>query len=73
MLRKLAPPTCHKEYTCQIDSPDINYDYFCVTFYAYTVYLSYPAGNYMFKVKNRNTRTRCEICSKLTMKTPERR
>ena len=31
-----------------------------------------PAGNYMFKVNNRNTRTRCEICSKLTIKTPER-
>ena len=31
------------------------------------------AGNYMFKVNNRNTRTRCEICSKLTIKTPERR
>ena len=27
----------------------------------------------MFKVNNRNTRTWCEICSKLTMKTPERR
>ena len=24
-----------------------------------------PSGNYMFKVNNRNTRTRCEICSKL--------
>ena len=23
-----------------------------------------PAGNYMLKVNNRNTRTRCEICSK---------
>ena len=31
-----------------------------------------PAGNYMFKVNNRNTRTRCEICWKLTIKTPER-
>ena len=29
-----------------------------------------PAGNYMFKVNNR---TRCEICSKLTIKTPEER
>ena len=29
------------------------------------------AGNYMFKVNNRNTRKRCEICSKLTTKTPE--
>ena len=25
----------------------------------------------MFKVNNRNARTRCEICSKLTIKTPE--
>ena len=33
----------------------------------------FPAGNYMFKVNNRDTRTRFEICSKLTMKTPERR
>ena len=31
-----------------------------------------PAGNCMFKVNNRNTRTRCEICSKLTIKIPER-
>ena len=28
-------------------------------------YSKFPDGNYMFKVKNRNTRTRCEICSKL--------
>ena len=27
----------------------------------------------MFKVNNKNTKTRCEICSKLTIKTPERR
>ena len=33
----------------------------------------YPAGNYMFKVNNRNTRIRCELCSKLTIKRPERR
>ena len=26
----------------------------------------------MFKVSNRNTRTKCEVCSKLTIKTPER-
>ena len=31
-----------------------------------------PAGIYMFKVNNRNTRTRCEVCSKLTIKTVER-
>ena len=33
----------------------------------------HPANIYMFKVNNRNTRTRCEIYSKLTIKTPERR
>ena len=32
-----------------------------------------PSGIYLLKVNNRNTRTRCEICSKLTIKTPERR
>ena len=31
------------------------------------------AGNYMFNVNNRNSRTRCEICSELTIKTPGRR
>ena len=31
---------------------------------------SNPTGNYMFKVNNRNTKTRCKICSKLTIKTP---
>ena len=30
-----------------------------------------PAGIYLFKVNNRNTRTKCEICSQLTIKTPE--
>ena len=42
-------------------------------FCLYQPQASIPAGNYMFKFNNRNTRTRCEICSKLTIKTPERR
>ena len=33
----------------------------------FSIYAS-PAGIYMFKVYNRNTRTRCEICSKLRTK-----
>ena len=33
----------------------------------------YPANVYLFKVNNRNTRKRCEVRSKLTIKTPERR
>ena len=32
----------------------------------------YPAGIYLLKVNNRNTRTSCEICSKLTINIPER-
>ena len=32
-----------------------------------------PTGNYMFKVNNRNTRRSCEICSRLKIKTPQRR
>ena len=32
---------------------------------------SISAGIYLLKVTNRNTRTRCEICSKLTIKRPE--
>ena len=28
-----------------------------------------PAGNYMLKVNNKNTRARCEMFSKLTIKT----
>ena len=33
----------------------------------------YPVGIYQLKVNNRYTRTRCEKCSKLTIKTLERR
>ena len=38
-------------------------------------YLStdFPANIYLFKFNKRNTRKRCEICSKLTIKTPEQR
>ena len=34
--------------------------------------ISNPAGNYMIKVNNKRTRKWCEICSKLTIKLPER-
>ena len=34
---------------------------------------SSQVGCYLFKVNNGNTRTMCEICSKLSIKTPERR
>ena len=32
-----------------------------------------PANINLFKVNNKNTRKRCEICSKLKIKTPEKR
>ena len=32
-----------------------------------------PSNVYLLKVDNRNTSKRCEICSKFTTKTPERR
>ena len=32
-----------------------------------------PPNIYFFKVNNRNNRKTCEVCSKLTIKTPERR
>ena len=33
---------------------------------------TFPVGIYLLKVNNRNTRTSCEICSKLTIKIPYR-
>ena len=41
--------------------------------FSFNIFAKYiPANNCMFKVNNRNSRTRCEICSKLTIKTLER-
>ena len=33
---------------------------------------AHQAGIHLLKVSNRNNRTRCEVCSKLTIETPER-
>ena len=32
----------------------------------------FPVGIYLTRASNKNTRTRCEICSKLTIKAPKR-
>ena len=45
-------------------------------FFSYTpenIRKPHPANIYLFKVNDRNIRIRREICSKLTIKTPERR
>ena len=34
-------------------------------------HLIFPANNYLFKVNNREARKKCEICSEVTIKTPE--
>ena len=38
-----------------------------------TLVRRYPAVIYLARVNKSNTRTRCEICSKLTVETPEQR
>ena len=35
--------------------------------------LYFPVGNYMFRVNNKSTETRCEICLKLIIKAPKQR
>ena len=42
-----------------------------ILFAAYLKLISLPASFYLFKVNNRDTRKRCYVCSKLTIKTPE--
>ena len=39
----------------------------------FNVFRKNMANIYLFKLNNRNTRKRCEICSKLPIKTPKRR
>ena len=40
-------------------------NFYCATFQ------KLQANNYLLKDNDRNARKRCEICSKLTLKTPE--
>ena len=36
----------------------------------FVVEKNFPRNSYMFKIDIKSTRARCEICSKLTIKTP---
>ena len=45
----------------------------CSAWYPLKGAITFPIGIYLLKVNNRNTRTRCKICSKLPIKIPERR
>ena len=53
--------------------PFIFQGFFIITLYKRNAKSKQISSIYLLKVTNRNTRTRCEICSKLTIKTPERR
>ena len=46
--------------------------HFAMPSFSFISFIS-PVNIYLFKVNNRSTRKRCEICSKLTIKTTERR
>ena len=59
LLKVLGKKTIEEDWIEQLDIQYRN------NFYAWA-----PAGIYLLKVNNRNTRTRCEICSKLTLKIP---
>ena len=43
-----------------------------VVHFSNVIFHGFPLNIYLFKVNNRNTRKRWKICSKLTIKTPER-
>ena len=51
----------------------VSYKIFQGTMKAQKHMKSFPVGIYLLKVNNRNIRIRCEICSTLTIKTPEQR
>ena len=73
--RKKLPTRSKMQFLCTHLTHGMKYQ--CpVSCYFYKVTFqteAHPTGIYLFKVSNRNTRTRFEICSKLTIKTPELR
>ena len=73
LVHQLAA-TLSKRITSEVlMSPAIS-SVFCITWSLKATYLwAMSVGIYLLKGNNRNTRTRREICSKLTIKTPERR
>ena len=67
-LKKVFVQICDWPFsgpTCPFSSPTVESS-------GENVWTACPAGIYLLKVNDRNTRTRWELCSKLTIKTPER-
>ena len=62
------------DQSCQLRSLGCFYfQLFKVNMFSFSTFFQFPASNYIFKVNNRNTRARCEIYSKLTIKTTGQR
>ena len=55
--------------TLPVSASDLILTHFRPVFSIYKCRENIPAGLYLHKVDNRITRTRCEICSKVTIKT----
>ena len=55
---------------CNLNNPDLYLEDFS---HIKNVKAINPANIYLFKVNNRNVAKRCDVCSKLTIKTPARR
>ena len=79
VLERVKYVTCGNIY-CSFGKKRIRYN--CSIFPVWTSVMPFnhtfllfhnPVSICMFKVNNRNTKPRFEICSKLTIKTPERR
>ena len=65
---------CSINFSCFFFGPHVFPDSISYIFCpGYLSFWQIPAGICLLKVNNKNTRTECEICSELTVKTPERR
>ena len=53
-----------------LNAPLLIINKFDLCFSSWTT-ITFPVDKYLFKVNNRNTRTGCKICSKLTIKIPK--
>ena len=58
---KLAAESCFPKIA--------KYNNYELTLISFSILIINPAGIHLLKANNRNTRTRCEICSKSTIKT----
>ena len=68
-----------REYMLEVNPDGLETNWHCVELRPFfkalltcTFMIEIPAGIYLLKVNNRDTRARCEICSKLRIKIPKR-